>query len=276
MAARAGGLVAPGIQRRPSRFLKLVAHELRWRLLRELARGDRRVGELVKLVGEPQNLVSYHLGLLRQGRLLSERRSSADARDVYYSLRLDRFQSTFRSSIGALHPGLAVDEESDGSTRVIDLQHRASKPTMRVLFLCTGNSARSQMAEAILRHLSKGAVEVHSAGTKPRSVNPHAVRAIRELFGLDISGQRSKHLSEFTGERFDYVITLCDRAREECPIFPDDPERIHWSFSDPAEVEGEAARHAAFRRTASELATRIRYLLALIERKQKGKLPDRD
>lgn len=104
------------------------------------------------------------------------------------------------------------------------------------------------MAEGILRHLSEGTVDVYSAGTRPRGVNPLAIKALEPT--IDISHQRSKHLDEFIHERFDYVITLCDRAREECPIFPGHPERIHWSFPDPAEVEGEKEREAAFRRTA--------------------------
>lgn len=246
----------------PVGFLELIAHDLRWRLLGELARSDRRVSELVELVGERPNLVSYHLGLLRHSRVISGRRSSADARDVYYSLELERFRDSLARSAGALHPGL----ESHHETSVAEGQRKTDKPTERVLFLCTGNSARSQMAEAILRHLSHGLIDVRSAGTRPRGVHPLAVRVIRESFGVDISAQRSKHLDEFMHQKFGYVITLCDRAREECPIFPGGPERIHWSFPDPAEVDGEEARYAAFRRTASELTTRIRFLIAMIER----------
>ena len=257
-------------QLKAGEFLRLVAHELRWRLLRELARSDRRVNELVELVRERPNLVSYHLGLLRKSRIVSDRRSSADARDVYYSLELERFRHSLLRSAEAVHPGLEGGLDPDGTTEVIELQRKANKPIARVLFLCTGNSARSQMAEAILRHLGDGAIEVQSAGTEPRGVNPMAVRAIGESFKIDISHHRSKHLEEFLNQKFDYGITLCDRAREQCPIFPGDPERIHWSFPDPAAVEGEEARYAAFRRTASELTTRIRFLIAMIERKQKG------
>jgi arsenate reductase len=108
---------------------------------------------------------------------------------------------------------------------------------MRVLILCTGNSARSQMAEGLLRALSGGGVEVHSAGTKPSQVNPLAIAAMKET-GIDISSHRSKSVQEFADQRFDIVITVCDNARETCPIFPGAPERIHWSFPDPAAVEG--------------------------------------
>jgi arsenate reductase len=108
---------------------------------------------------------------------------------------------------------------------------------MRVLILCTGNSARSQMAEGLLRALGGGRVEAFSAGSKPSHVNPFAVEAMRRR-GIDISGQRSKHLSEYLDQPFDYVITVCDQAAETCPIFPGRAQRIHWSFPDPAAAEG--------------------------------------
>lgn len=128
----------------------------------------------------------------------------------------------------------------------------------RILVLCTGNSARSQMAEGLLRQAVGGRYEVHSAGTVPSRVRPEAIAAMREL-GIDISGQRSKHVSEFLGLEFRYVITVCDRAAETCPVFPGRAERIHWSFPDPAAVEGdEAARLEAFRRIRDEIAARVK------------------
>ena len=130
----------------------------------------------------------------------------------------------------------------------------------RVLFLCTGNSARSQMAQALLEHLSDGAVEAASAGSDPKPLRPEAVAAMREQ-GIDIAGRPSRHLSEFSEERFDYVISLCDRVREVCPEFPDEPNVVHWSIPDPARE----ADPDAFRRTARELTTRIRFLLPLID-----------
>lgn len=141
----------------------------------------------------------------------------------------------------------------------------ADKP--RVLFLCTHNAARSQMAEAILRHLAQGAVEAQSAGTEPSEVHPLAVETVRRLFSADTTGQRSKHVGEFAGQRFDYVITLCDSAKEACPVFPGDPERIHWRFDDPAAVPGsDDARFVAFRQVAVELERRLRQLLIVIRR----------
>ena len=137
----------------------------------------------------------------------------------------------------------------------------------RVLFLCTHNSARSQMAEAILRQLAGERYEVASAGTEPSQVHPLAIETMARR-QVDIRGQRSKPMSELVGEHFDYVITVCDNANEACPVFPGDPQRIHWSIPDPAAVTGSReARLAAFDRAASELLTRIRYLIALIERR---------
>jgi protein-tyrosine-phosphatase len=128
---------------------------------------------------------------------------------------------------------------------------------VRVLFLCTGNSARSLIAEALLKELGGAAVDVHSAGTHPRGINPYTERVLAEE-GLRSGGLRSKSLDMFTGLRFDYVITVCDSAAEECPIFPGAPERIHWSFADPAAVEGaDIVKLAAFRETLAGMRCRI-------------------
>lgn len=127
----------------------------------------------------------------------------------------------------------------------------------RVLILCTGNSARSQMAEGLLRAAGGNRFEVHSAGTHPSVVNPLAVEAMSER-GIDISHHRSKSVSEFTGQEFDYVITVCDHANENCPVFPGRTKRIHWSFDDPAAASGsEEARLDVFRRVRDEIAMRL-------------------
>lgn len=124
----------------------------------------------------------------------------------------------------------------------------------RVLILCTGNSARSQMAEGLLRHLAGDRFEVFSAGTKPTRVRPEAVAVMREL-EIDISSQRSRGVDEFAGQDFDYVITVCDNAKESCPVFSGRTQRIHWSIEDPAAAEGsEEQRLVAFRRTRDRLA----------------------
>lgn len=128
---------------------------------------------------------------------------------------------------------------------------------LRALILCTGNSARSQMAEGLLRHLAGDRFEVESAGTIASFVRPQAIAAMAEI-GIDISGHRSKCLDEFLGEPFDYVITVCDNAAENCPVFPGPAKRIHWSFDDPAEVQGdEADIQATFVRVRNEISTRL-------------------
>ncbi len=123
----------------------------------------------------------------------------------------------------------------------------------RVLILCTGNSARSQMAEGLLRHDAGERFEVESAGTKPSSVRPEAIAVMREL-GIDISGHRSKSVEDFEGRKFDCIITVCDSARESCPVFFAAAHRLHHSFEDPAALDGsEAERLALFRRVRDQL-----------------------
>jgi protein-tyrosine-phosphatase len=235
----------------PPSFLALAGHPLRWRLLGELARSDRQVGELTRLVDQPQSLVSYHLGRLRSGELVSARRSSADRRDAYYAIDLARCAELLADTGGELHPGLRLTPPAPARSRA----------TTRVLFLCTGNSARSQMAEALLEHFAVGPVAAFSAGSHPKPLHPNAVRVMRER-GIDLSGRRSKHLRTYARRRFDYVVTLCDRVREVCPEFPGPPEAIHWSIPDPArEGRSDAESLPAFERTAAELETRIRFLL---------------
>jgi ArsR family transcriptional regulator, arsenate/arsenite/antimonite-responsive transcriptional repressor / arsenate reductase (thioredoxin) len=223
-------------------FLRLAGHPLRWHLLSELARSDRRVGELCELAGRRQSLVSYHLRQLRDGGLVSVRRSTADGRDTYYVLDLARCGELLASAGGALHPALAPPARSRTAARA------------DVLFLCTGNSARSQMAEALCERLSDGEVEAMSAGSHPKPLHPGAVRAMRDR-GIDIAGRRAKHLSEFAGRRFDFVISLCDRVREVCPEFRG-AALIHWSVPEPGDGE--------FVRTAAELETRIGFLIEAI------------
>jgi arsenate reductase (thioredoxin) len=129
----------------------------------------------------------------------------------------------------------------------------------KVLILCTGNSARSQMAEGLLRHDAGRSFEVSSAGTHPSQVRPEAIAAMKEL-GIDISSHRSKSVEEFAGRDFDFVITVCDNARESCPVFPATTKRIHWSIEDPAAVQGSSEeRLAAFRRARDELRERLRH-----------------
>jgi len=128
---------------------------------------------------------------------------------------------------------------------------------LRVLFLCTGNSARSQMAEAILERLGGAGYDVESAGTEPKGVNPFTLRILREE-GIDWSSATSKSVNQFRGRPFDYVITVCDRARQSCPVFPGADQSLHWDIADPAEVEGsDDDKAAAFRTAYADLRGRI-------------------
>lgn len=131
----------------------------------------------------------------------------------------------------------------------------------RVLIVCTGNSARSQIAEGLLRHEADERFEVYSAGTQPTQLRSEAVEVMREL-GIDISGHRSKPLAEFVGHEFEFVITVCNRAREECPVFSGAPERLHWPFEDPATfVQGGEERLRAFRSLRDKIHSRVMVFL---------------
>jgi protein-tyrosine-phosphatase len=244
----------------PVDFLQLAGHPLRWEVLVALARSDRKVRELTELLGLPQSLVSYHLNRLRRGELVSMRRSSADGRDAYYSVNLARCGELLAATGEALHPGLWLTprEQAERDT------DRPSAPA-RVLFLCTGNSTRSQMAEALLEHVTDHGVEVFSAGSHPKPLHTNAVRVMRDQ-GIDLGHRRSKHFNEFVEQRFDYVVSLCDRVREICPEFSGRPEYVHWSIADPAlEGDSDEETYAAFGRTAVELRLRVRFLVQLLQ-----------
>ena len=134
----------------------------------------------------------------------------------------------------------------------------------RVLILCTGNSARSQMAEGLLRHDAGNVFDVYSAGVEPTLVRPEAVEAMNDI-GIDISNHRSKSVDEFAGQEFDYVITVCDNANQQCPVFPGKTRRIHWSFEDPAAARGDAdAKRAVFRRVRDEMRDQLRRFAAMV------------
>ena len=139
---------------------------------------------------------------------------------------------------------------------------------IRVLFVCTGNSARSVMAEALLRHHGGDRFEVYSAGTIPKGINPLTLRVLSDA-GIDASGARSKSVDEFLGQSFDYVVTVCDQARQVCPVFPGVHQTLHWGYEDPAAVEGsEAERLAAFRSTLTMMAGRIQTFITLVRRER--------
>jgi len=250
-----------GGEAQPPEILGLLSDPLRWQLIAELGRSDRRVGELVELVGKAQNLVSYHLAELRRAGLVSARRSSADGRDVYYRAELLRCRDLLAGSGLALHPGVSL-----APVAVEDGRPQRARP--RILFLCTGNSARSQIAEALVEHRSEGWVEARSAGSHPKPLHPNAVRVLRER-GIDIAGRPTKSLSRFTRRRFDRVITLCDRVREICPEFPASPVEAHWSMRDPASAgETDEATYPTFLEVADEIEARVELLLADLQTRQ--------
>ena len=214
------------------------------------------VHELTGLVDEPQNLVSYHLGKLRDARLVSARRSSADRRDAYYTVDLSRIGGLLSATGGSLHPGLHL---------TAPIGEQAERDPVRVLFLCTGNSARSPMAEALASARSGGFVQAFSAGSHPRPLHPNAARVMRDEHGIDLSGHEPTHLDALADQRFDWVISLCDRVREVCPELPGQPETIHWSIANPAESGADDdVSYPVFQETASELETRIGFLLAVL------------
>ena len=238
----------------PPAFLQLTGHPLRWRLLRALGRSDRTVQELTRVVEEPQNLVSYHLGKLRDAGLVSAHRSAADRRDAYYTADLGRIGALLSATGGALHPGL----------HLAPVEPPTAAPA-RVLFLCTGNSARSPMAQALASARSGGVVDALSAGSHPKPLHPNAVRVMREEHGIDLTGHRPTHLDSVADQRFDWVVSLCDRVREVCPELPARPETIHWSIPNPAEGDADAS-YRRFRETAAELDARVGFLLAELAR----------
>jgi protein-tyrosine-phosphatase/DNA-binding transcriptional ArsR family regulator len=229
-------------------LMRMAAHPLRWALMTELAASDRRVRELVAAVGEPQNLVSYHLRLLRTAGLVVARRSSFDGRDSYYHLDLARCASALGDAATALHPALAPTDRGWPRGR-------------SVLFLCTGNSARSPIAEALLRHRSGGRVDVASAGSRPKpALHPNTARVLRQEYGIDLEPRQPQSLDAVAGRRFDYVITLCDKIRE-IPRDHGSAVTMHWSLPDPsAAADTDRATYPEFRRVAMELDTRIGFL----------------
>jgi protein-tyrosine-phosphatase/DNA-binding transcriptional ArsR family regulator len=229
--------------------MQMASHPVRWALLTELAAGDHRVRELAAVVDEPQNLVSYHLRLLRSAGLIDARRSTFDGRDTYYHLNLTRCAAAFADAAVALHPALAAAP--------------TNQPAGSVLFLCTGNSARSPMAEALLKKKGGGRIRAASAGSHPKpQIHPNAVRIMRDLYGIDLRGSRPQPLAAVTRRRFDYVITLCDKVREYARDHGV-ATAMHWSLPDPSAAAGRAS-YPEFRRVASELNDRIEFLLPVL------------
>jgi arsenate reductase len=179
--------------------------------------------------------------------------------------RLDSELTDLELTIQAAGRARLSTEANAMSTESASTESTGLAP-IRVLFVCTGNSARSQIAEALLADFGGADFAVLSAGTEPGKVNPFAIRVLDEI-GIDWSGARSKSVTEFMGQPFDYVVTVCDRARQTCPVFPGNHNTLHWGLDDPAEVEGtDQAKLEAFRRTRTEVSTRLRPFVELARR----------
>ena len=178
---------------------------------------------------------------------------------------LDRVQSELTD--------LELTIQAAGRARLNSEAIAVSVDPIRVLFVCTGNSARSQMAEALLKDFGGSDFEVSSAGTEPRELNPQTIAVLGEI-GIDWTGARSKSVAQFLGQPFDYLITVCDRARQTCPVFPGDHNSLHWGLDDPAEVEGtEDQKLEAFRRTRTEVAVRLRPFVELARKARREPVP---
>lgn len=254
----------PTAHRHAPSFIGLAGHPIRWGLLTELARSDCHVNELTSLLGRPQALVSYHLGRLRAGGLVSSRRSAHDGRASYYTIDLKRCADALSETGASLHPGLALRIDAPATSP------RGQHDRARILFACTGNGARSQIAEALLQHLAGDRVEVVSGGSHPKPIHPHAIRVLAER-GIDISDRHSKPLTQFEGDDFDYIVTLCDNVREACPELSTRAQAIHWSIEDPSRTPGgNRATLPVFRALAAELEARIGFLIALINQQQRA------
>jgi ArsR family transcriptional regulator, arsenate/arsenite/antimonite-responsive transcriptional repressor / arsenate reductase (thioredoxin) len=233
-----------------SSMLKLLADDTRWQLIAELRRSDLQAGELGTLLKLPQNLVSYHLGMLRQAGLVQAHRSDADARAVYYSLDLAALGA------GYAHIGAAMQLPYS--------RNPATQTAATVFFLCTQNSARSQMAEGWLRHLSSGRIPVRSAGIAPQALHPLALQVMAEA-GVDIGYQQAKGLDALADVIPNVVVTVCDLAREQCPEWSDSVNQLHWSIPDPVRIQGDPETQAqTFRAVRDDLRQRVEGLLALL------------
>jgi arsenate reductase len=248
--------VLPAAARHPNGYRSYGPDDLaRLRLvvaLRRLGLGPLDAGRLARLCLERGDIDADLRPVIAEQRAAIERQRA----------ELDRLDAELTD--------LDLTVRAAGRARHTKEANSMSSGPIRVLFVCTGNSARSQLGEALVGKFGGVDFEAHSAGTEPGGVNPYAVRVLAG-FGIDWSGARSKSVTEFIGQPWDYVITVCDRARQTCPVFPGKHNSLHWGLDDPAEIEGtDTERLAAFERTASELATRLRPFIELARRAPRG------
>jgi protein-tyrosine-phosphatase len=239
-------------------FVTLLANPAIWTTVQALARSDAHVADLQAHTGFSAAALDHALDQLSAVGLITSRPSDADPQVVYYQLHVDRLAALAQTTLTALHPSLTLAPPPTEAPAPPQPVHP------RVLFLCTHNSARSQIAEGLLRMISGGAVDAYSAGVAPASLHPLARESL-ERVGAFTESMASKHMDVFAGQHFDYVITVCDQAREVCPTFPNADQQLHWSLPDPASAEV-ARQPKAFQAVSIELAQRLRYLLTFIER----------
>lgn len=239
----------------PLKFVKLLAHDLRWQMIQYLAASDYRVHELTERVDQPMNLVSYHLKKLRDAGIVVTRRSDADGRDIYYTLDLGYVKTMFQQMGNAIHPALIPE--------AADCPEEPLTQDVRILVLCAHNSSRSQIAVGLFRHMGGEHLTVFSAGSQPTGVHSDAIKVMADR-GINIQDQTSNHIQEYLNQRFDYVITVCDYAREICPKFGDDTIHLHWGLPDPASIIAPQERVAAFNKTLDQLELRISYFLRML------------
>jgi ArsR family transcriptional regulator, arsenate/arsenite/antimonite-responsive transcriptional repressor / arsenate reductase (thioredoxin) len=235
-------------------LLKLLAHDLRWAVVKSLATTDMRVGEIVAGVQQPTNLVSYHLKKLRDGNVVNAHRSNADARDVYYTLDFDRVREALKLV------GKSVSLFSQGLP--------ANLP-VRIVFVCTDGSLRSRMAAAIAYKLNEqlegNYIESYIGGLTLAPLHPETAHILRQL-NLDVHHTPLRHIDEFNTDNVDFAITVCDQVRDMYPAFPPDLKRMHWSIPPPSPMQDPEARQEAYRETYKLIEDRIVYFIESLQR----------
>ncbi len=231
-------------------LLKILADDTRWRIIHRLRFSDHQVSELVELLQQPQNLISYHLGILRQAGFVQLHRSDADRRVLFYSLS---------------HTQLRIGLAQVAAALQLPIPDPASLPAVPILFLCTGNSIRSQMAEAWVRHLSGGRVPVQSAGNRPQPIHPLTYVVMQEV-GLDLSQHTPKGIEVLQHFPAQIGVSVCDFAREDCPTFLHVPVLLHWSIPQPERLRRQSGSSEleVFRRLRDTIRERVEGLFGLL------------
>lgn len=247
-------------------LMKLLGNRIRWRLLQELARSDRRVQELAALLAQPQNLVSYHLGLLRMGHVISERRGDQDGRDVYYSLDLDKLQLTMERAVADIHPALSGVPVARGADRS---RSTITPRSCRILFVSLEQPdwARivavltNELSRGTLRALSHGGVDAFAAALERSGMCDAAVQSLQQL-GFIVNGTEIKAIGDYWGTPMDYVVTFSESGQSSLHAIGGRPQILHWSAppSDPAHPPTADDYHAF----ALQVTCRVRQLLALV------------